>query len=453
MINRKLHYISNNKIILVFILFLILRIIPYLNNGIPTGYDGGIYIHVIKFFPDIPNWLISQYYSFLFFLTFPIKLLGITPQYIVVPFAILIQIFLLYSMYWIIKKISNKQTALIAAFILSISAIQMRTYWFFYLKYILSLTFFLYYLYFSGKKSYFRAGFFGVLVAITHLLTFSILIPVAIIDAIISKGSRLGKTVSFVSIFIISLLFYLPYFSQTIISNFIPNVANLVSSNFVQKDIEGGTFYPIYISILLSAVYLPLAIYGIVKTIKTKNEELQPFLITLFLTVFLIIIKVSFFRRIFILTDLMLIVYASIGFALIKEIQKFYIAVLILFAFIFTLKTSDKLINEQNLQEISRTKADNYVLSTAKEDTAWLLGYTNGKVIAWNYGGYDKYWNYNQWSKFLNTNISVEEKVGMIKLLPDQTIIYIDDNTKKNLGDLINCRNITQISEHFYKIN
>lgn len=446
---------ENKLLILVFILFLSIRLIPYIGNLVPTGYDAGLYLHVIKSFPFMPDWLIQSYYSALFFITLPIKFIGLQPNAFIVPFALAIQIFLFFSIFWIVRKLSNWKTALIAVFILSVSAIQIRAYWFFYLKYILSITFFLFFLSFLGKKSYFKATILGILTSITHLLTFGILLPVFCINIAISAIDRRKKIVSLGVVLLFTFLFYLPYFNQAILSNLMPTIANYFSVNSVIKENGGGTFYPIYVSLLLTALYLPLSIYGIIKTQREKKEEFKPLLITLILTILLVVIRASFFRRIFIITDIILIIYAAYGFSLIKEMKKFYIVVLLIFGLIFTLKTSDKLIAPQNLEEISNSDKiinNHYLVSTAKEDTAWLLGYTDAKVIAWGYGGYDTYWTNDQWETFFNKNYPLEQKRMLLNLLPKQTYIYIDDNTKDKIGGLLGSKYFGQISPHFYVV-
>jgi len=229
-----------------------------------------------------------------------------------------------------------------------------------------------------------------------------------------------------------------------------------LSVNFIEKDKGGGTFYPIHLSLLLTGLYLPLAVYGIVKTVRTGSKELRPFLIALGLTLFLIVIKAPFFKRIFIIIDIILIIYAAFGFFKILEIRKYYIFILILFALVFTVKTGDKLITPEYLEEISSSKkiiSNQHLVSTAKENTAWLLGYTDAKVIAWNYGGYEKFWTDKQWTYFLSKDYSLKEKAGLLELLPAPAYLYADNNSSKGLYELLHSEYTTQISKHIYLIN
>lgn len=442
-------------LILIFIVFVILRLIPYINDPVPTGYDGGIYIHAIKSFPNLPPWLVQSFYSALFLITWPIKLIGLDSEKFIVPLAFLVQFVFFTGLFVCVKKISDYKTALAAVFLLAVSAIQIRAYWFFYLKYILSMAFFLLFLAFLGKRSYYKAMIFGILTAATHLLLFGIMIIVFLIDLLIDKSNRFKKLFCLSMIMLIGLIFYLPYFNETIINNFKPVFSSLFSVSFADKEGGGGTFYPVYLSLLLTGLYLPLAIYGIWKTVKVKSE-LRPLLITLILTILLIVLKVSFFRRIFIITDAILIIYAALGFSLVWEMRKYYIVILLIFGLVFTLKTGDKLITHNNLEEISALKGiinNGFLLSTSKENTAWLLGYTDARVIAWGYGGYNIYWTDGQWKNFLTWGYPVEKKRKLLLLLPPQSYFYIDDNTSKRLDNLIHSSYLKQISEHVFLVN
>ncbi len=442
---------QTKSLLLVAALFLGIRFIPYLTDFVPTGYDAGIYVNIIKAFPPMPEWIIPQYYSFLFLLTWPLKFFH--PEQTVIPLSFIIQLVFFICFFYAVKRLTDFKTALIAAILLSVSAIQIRVYWFFYLKYILSIAFLLTSLSFWGKKRFYHASAFGFLTVITHLLTGTILLPVLAIDLVFSRTDRLKKSLSLLVILAGGLLFYRPYFQQTIITNFFPTFANLTSLDASIKEGGGGTFYPIYISALLAIFYLPLSWFGLKKTWQEKRGEWQPFLITLLLTLLLIALRVSFYRRIVVITDAVLLMYAALGWSKVAEIKKFYLATLILFAMVFSYRTGSKLISPSNLTEIQALRPSvghEYLLSTAKEDTAWLLGYTDAKVIAWGYGGFDTFWTKDQWETFFNPYIGSQQKIQLLEQLPEGTYLYVDDVTAKNLSALLQSGYLTPISAHVY---
>ena len=70
-INNKIHY---SLIGLAIFLILLFRIIPYINNPIPLGYDAGIYKYGIETFSKYgfssPNWVLGAFSPlFLYFMT------------------------------------------------------------------------------------------------------------------------------------------------------------------------------------------------------------------------------------------------------------------------------------------------------------------------------------------------------------------------------------------------
>src|SRR3989338_2965389 len=187
-------------LVLIFILFIGIRLLPYIGNPVPTGYDAGIYIHAIKSFPNLPDWLVQSFFSSFFLLTWPIKLVGLDPENFIVPLAFFVQFVLFAGLFLCVKRVSDYKTALTAVFLLAVSAIQIRAYWFFYLKYILSIAFFLSFLSFLGKRSYYKATIFGSLTVMTHLLTGGILAAVSLVDTLITQENRLKKLFSIVTI-------------------------------------------------------------------------------------------------------------------------------------------------------------------------------------------------------------------------------------------------------------
>jgi len=134
------------------------------------------------------------------------------------------------------------------------------------------------------------------------------------------------------------------------------------------------------------------------------------------------------------------------------DLFQFYFAVGIIFIAAFIFKTGQPLINKQLLTEIKAFKAEKNagLLTTGKADAAWLMGWTEYPVIAWGYGGEDKYWDREQWQKIFDP-VGVEEKVKLFKLLPQPVYVFLNDTSLYQLPELHQPPCFEQKSLHFYK--
>jgi len=217
---------------------------------------------------------------------------------------------------------------------------------------------------------------------------------------------------------------------------------------------NGGSFYSLTISWLLTLLYLPLAIYGL-----KKKSNLKPFLIGLIVCLIWVMMRLFFYNRFFITFNIFLIFWAAIGLKQLMDKYKqhldlfqFYFVVCIIFIAAFIFKTGQPLINKQLLNEIKSFKAEQNasLLSTDKADTAWLLGWTDYPVIAWGYGGEDKYWDREQWQSIFDP-VGVEEKVKLFKLLPQPVYVFLNETNLNFLTDLQQPPCFEPKSLHFYK--
>ncbi|MFH0942617.1 MAG: hypothetical protein V1810_00395, partial [Candidatus Beckwithbacteria bacterium] len=118
----------------------------------------------------------------------------------------------------------------------------------------------------------------------------------------------------------------------------------------------------------------------------------------------------------------------------------------------FILKTGQPLINKQLLTEIKAFQAEPkaVILSLGRANAAWLLGWTDYPVIAWGYGGEDKYWGNEQWQSIFDP-IGMEEKVKLFKLLPQPVYVFLNDTSLYQLTELQQQPCFEQKSLHFYK--
>lgn len=436
----------------IFTLFLVTRLFPYFFSSVPTGYDAGLYLYLFKHAPQIPNWLASSYYSILFFILTPVMKIVYDPTVLLIPLQILSAIFLFFPLDWSIKTLMNKNQRLFTLFLFTCSAIQYRIYWFYYVKNIIALAFLLLMLGFIQRKKLIWATITGLLVGLFHLATFLFVFLIMIYRLIFhnkKKESLLILGVSTIGAIIFNLpvlnISILPYLKAIIFSNRINNLFSSTAN-------WGGTFYDLKISIFLMLIYLVLPIYFFYKNKKEfKIFRQSAFFSGLVVSTIIVFGQFFFFRRFIPVLDLFIIIAAGYSFALIKSMKFFYLTVLLLFSFFFIFKTSSPLKQNKELKEIQTVKlpAKSYILSTSKEDTSWLMGYTDNKIIAWDFGQESSLLSQNQWQEFYQTSDQITY-ISLLEKLPKPLCIYISDKYKWNFINLTSLPTIKKISDNFY---
>src|SRR3990167_4267838 len=148
--------------ILILLLFLLTRLFPYISNPVPTGYDAGLYLLNFKTFPHIPQWVQLGFAPGLDTVLHPFFQLGLSPESIIIPLSIFSQIILFLSFYFVALKIFNHKAALFVIFIFTISPVQFRTFWYYYINNTLAMAFLLMALYFFKQKKFVPALLFSL---------------------------------------------------------------------------------------------------------------------------------------------------------------------------------------------------------------------------------------------------------------------------------------------------
>jgi hypothetical protein len=141
-----------------------------------------------------------------------------------------------------------------------------------------------------------------------------------------------------------------------------------------------------------------------------------------------------FFSRRFIpFADLFLILLSGYGVVSLfkgkRILSIIYAGLLVIFIIVFIRQTAKPWIFPDELREIqmlSETEPEAYVLATDPEYTPWIFGWSNRKTIAPGYGEYDIYWTEADWRKFWAVNNRETEK-GLLLKLPNPLYIYHGD--------------------------
>lgn len=426
---------------LLFLLIPLLRIIPYITNKIPLGYDAGIYKYAIETpLNNIPNWMITQVTMepLFLYLTTILKVF-LSSQTILTTIFILITTILGIVIYITTKEYSNKTAAIIATLIYAFSVIQLKAFSYMYYRNILGITLAIISIYLYKKD---KTKLFILTAALTgamHRPTFYLLGLTFLIYTIIHKNKK-QNIIKGISILAITSLFYLGQFSQAILQMFQP-----VLQGFTQPGQSAGTFIDFFTYQYSTLAYLPFALLGLIYLIKKKDFNL----ITLWTLISLAIVYFQFFfyNRFIIMLDIGLIILAGIGFSLLiknyKKIGIIITIILLISAGIMGTKeaiNTKSLINNEELETIqylNNTEENAYVMATASLYSPYVLGYSERKTIAPGLFEFNKH-DEKQWIKFWTTK-DIEEIKQFLNEYEKPLYIHIGSKQPDNIKQFNQC--------------
>lgn len=431
--------------IILFIFFLATRFYSYFINSVPLGYDSGLYLYLFKKYSQLPffsygalpDWLVQSFQPGLPVLVKIVSPL-INPERLLIPLIILSQIMLFWAVYIFAKKIWNSTRAgLWSTIIFSLSAIQYRFYWYYYLKNAFSLSFVLFAFYFMLSSSYWAIPFV-VLTLYFHQQTAAFLLIILLILILVRKEQRRYL----ITVLGISAASAAPYYLLTFKQSLMP-LMPLILAGFVPQTMGGtlgnatGTFYNPFEALALALFYLPFGLWSLYKLKFKKNTLLAtlPFLLSL------IVVAFGFYlsHRFIPFVDLFLILLAGYGasdFFKNKKIVRFiYVFILIIFSSAFIYKTSEPLIMNDELNEIKmlkNTESNASVLVTDQAYMPWVYGWSDRKTIAPGFGENDIYWTIPEWHEFWESG-SVEIQNNLLLKIPKPLYIYDGDRRQQAL--------------------
>ncbi|MCK9568242.1 glycosyltransferase family 39 protein [Candidatus Pacearchaeota archaeon] len=450
-INKKLHYILFG----IAIFFIILtRVIPYIGNSIPLGYDAGIYKYGIEYgLKNLDNWILQGGHEPLFlYMMEPLKIFFSTQTlltYGLIFFSVLLGI----SIYFVTKEFFNKTTGIIALLIYSVSSIQFLTFTYMYYRNILGLTLALFSIYFL-KKSEKNKNFIwlfillGGLLGAIHRPTFYIFGLSYLLYVVTSpfKDKKYNFNILKKNIFcglgilLVAGLFYIGKFKQAILVMIDPLI-----SQFIQTGESSGTFINFFTYQFSVLAYLPFALIGIF--ILFKKRKFNLLLFWALVTSAIVYFQLFFFNRFIIHLDIALIILSAYGFSLLIENKKklgtiILIALLLSSGFV-TLNQSvntQPLITEQEFNTIKylqNTETDSYVMSTSSNYSPWILGYSERKTIApglFDYGNHTQ----EEWIVFWTTE-EISQIKEFMKVYPKPLYLFVGSKQNDNFAKFSEC--------------
>jgi hypothetical protein len=449
-INKKLHY---TLFIFALLLIFVFRMIPYINNTIPLGYDAGIYKYAIENGLDKnDSWIISQITMEPAFL-YSFHLLNsiLSSQFMLTWLFILLFVILGIAIYLIVKEFSDSRTALITVFVYAFSIVQFKVFSYCYYRNLLGMILILFSLLLlkryektQNRKHLIWFILLGGLIGAVHRASFYIFGLSYFFYAFISPFSfekrrydlkKLAiKIMAGIIIILLALLFYIGDFWPAFTNMFFP-----VIQSFIQPGEASGTFITFLDYQFSSLFYLPLAFLGLFYFLRKK--EFNILIIWAVINLAIVYFQFFFFNRLIIFLDLVLIILAGKGISIMLEDKKkigiIILCILLLSAGTLTYKeaqNSKSLINEQELsmiKQFTNTPQESFVMSTSSYYSPWILGYSERKTIAPGLFDYDVH-SHGEWNNFWTTN-NLTEINGFLGAYEKPLYIFIGERQKNNI--------------------
>lgn len=390
------------------------RIIPYVGNTVPLGYDAGIYKYVFEF--HAAEWINAAHPPLLKFLVAPFMLLG--DWFVLVPLFIIIDIALCYVVYLCVKEWFGKDAGILAGIFFALSYTQFLAFWFLYYKNVVALLFMLlaWYVYKKVEKTSLKYSLFivfGILVGGIHRPTFLVFMAslgLYIVAKFFEKKKTMYDVLSAVVIGVFTIMMYLPVLDSAILS-FLPGIAT--------ASIGAGTFVAAEFFFIYSISYLPFALLGLLWCI--KNKQNSPFMWFIGITGLIVIAKLIFYNRFIIHLDLAMLIIAGVGasYVLQHKLGKAALIMVVLisgYSIIHQAAADEPLISEEEWMFIKsiadRTEQDAIIVSTHRHYSPWLLGYSGREVLA---------------PKLFGDRIPEEAWIGLVSGDEEEIFSYLDE--------------------------
>ncbi len=399
------------------IIAILIRLITFFAFGSshPFGYDTGFYrryliepIHFLKSVPGLgPNSIFVKIVLDI------LKLTHLNTDFILYGSLIALGGATAIAIYFLVKKYSNHYTALIAGFLFALSPIQYFTYWCMLYKNAWGLLLLACVILAIEKKSK-SAYAFAILLAITHQTTTIIFILSLIIFWIINKERRLEA------------------FKLALASGIVLLLTQTKGASDAFVHLPQASFNSSFQYIVFSFPLIVLALIGIKKWFKeTKNSILMAFVIT---TIAYPILHLPFYQRIFVFTDISMIILGAYGLAVLFESKKIIskiLGVILLLGIIAILgnriyKLQPVMYNNdiQTLEQIDSATPDGSYILTTSNLTPWVEGWSHRHIIAPGML-FDNH-NNEEWNSFWTA--SEENKISFLNTFPKPFYFFIPEN-------------------------
>ncbi len=415
-------------IALIFIYYFLIRLYPYFFSPVPVGYDPGLYLYLFRQYSHVsplaytalPDWLLTVYPPLVPFLV-RMATPFVAPEQMLIPLILLASMTLFISVYYSAKMLYDKKTAIVALGLMTLSIVQYRLYWYYYLKNIFALALLVILIPLYRKQSKI-AWIIAPAIILMHQPT-SIFLGLLLIVPLFQKKASRYHAVSIGLTLMAFMAYYLPNF-QTTLAPFLPGfIKGLIPSA------ESGTFFNFSEALLYMAPYIPLAVF----TMWKEKFETYPEIGVMLIASVLSSLGMFLSRRFIPFLDIFLILLAApVLSRMSKKIQISVFVILIGMNIWYVKTNSGALILTDEYREIQMlrtTEPESYILVADNEYTPWVYGYSLRKPITPGFGEYDVYWTNDEWNQFWMSGDPIVEQ-QLLSKLPKPLYIYTGDKDR-----------------------
>jgi len=436
------------------ILIIILRIIPYIGNSVPIGYDAAFYTAAIDQYSEnrLEEWFYNWAPPGLFVFTNVFKAFGIRTDVILTAGAILFELLLGLMVYLVTAELFNRKSAAFALLLYSVSLAQYETFQLMYLKNIVGMIFILAAILFIQRKQHLLTAASGIMVAAVHRPAFLLFGLCYFFYTVLQMKDR-KEFIKLLATGAVILAAALSLYISMRGSEFF-------SVHFNELAQQSGGSFPTFAQYLFRTLpYIVFSGLGYIFAVRRKRFNM----IFLWFTItFLIVsLKLFFYNRFVIFLDITFVILAGYALSSLhstkKNIITAVIAIIITAMLITTgmaaLKANTNISPEeyafmQNIQNI--TEQDSTIISNMVEDAHWLEALAHRKTAAPGMFDYGK-WTHTEWRRYWSAK-NFEQIKELMDRHPRPLYIYIGEKSPRGSIEKFNTCTETAAEEGKMKL-
>jgi len=414
-------------------LIIILRILPYIHNTVPIGYDAAFYTAAIDQYAEnrLENWFFNWAPPGLFMFTDVLKTFGIRTDVILTAGVILFELLLGLMVYLVAKELFNKKTAAFSLLLYSVSLAQYETFQLMYLKNIVGMIFMLAAILFVQRKQYLLTAASGIIVAAVHRPAFLLFGLCYFFYTILQMKDRKEfiKLLATGGVILAAALSL--YLSMQGIKFFENHYAALAQNS-------GGSF-PTFIQYLFRT--LPYIVFsGIGYFFAIRRKQFNMIFLWSTITFLIVSLRLFFYNRFVIFLDIGFLIFAGYALEELHSAKKnFTTAIIAIITAVMLITTGTAALNAspnispeeyafmQNIQNI--TEQDSLILSNMVDDAHWLEALAHRPVAAAGMFDYGK-WTHTEWRRYWSAK-NFEQVKDLMDRHPRPLYIYIGEKSPR----------------------
>jgi hypothetical protein len=406
-----------------FLFALVVRVIPYIRDHVPLGYDPGFYKYAFDVYasalPAIPeealaDWIKNMYPQGLFVLFDSVHVTSgagsMQFMYYMMP---IVSALLVFPVFMVARSLFGQRAGLIAAVLYAVSFTQFEMFVWFYFKNAFGIMFLLFGIYALEKKKHALLAVMLAALGVFHrpefLLFALVLIPYFLFHR------RRGIIYACLGAALLILPFWIARWDLN--WSMLTGVASTAATNVqTGEGLGGGTFFNFTVYTEVALAYIPFALIGLFFLITRRNWNsiFFYFVISLIIVAF----QLFFYKRFIIPLDIAVIILAAAGieYGLLqrermrKAVPAVVLAFVIIAAVVPTInsvKDTRPLITEGQMEAIEwlRDVEEDAYLLAGSHDAPWVLGWGEHRVIAPGLFEWDQHTK-DEWFAFFAANDS-----------------------------------------------